>query len=206
MKKQTMTVIGLTLLMAWGAQANQERLALSIKEARMEADKTAEQLKATLTSLNGLTKQTKGDLRPAYNTFVSEVAKTEKDASVTRSRALWMEGDGRRYFQDWQKTVDSIGNESLRKKAQKRLDNVKKNFDEVETSMKEAAEKFKPFLADLGDVQKTLAADVTPGGVKAIKGTVSSANWDHKFVKKGIDNALSGMKKMERELSPEASK
>ena len=170
----------------------------------METDKTAEQLKATLTSLNALTKQSKGDLRPAYDAYCANVAKTEKDASVTKSRALWMEGDGRRYFQDWQKTVDQISNESLRKKAQKRLDSVKKNFDKVEAAFKEAGEKFKPFLADLGDVQKTLAADITPGGVKAIKGTVSSANWDHKAVKKAIDNAISGMGKMERELSPEA--
>jgi len=122
MKRQTLLVIGLASLVAFGAQANQERLALSVKEARMETDKTAEQLKATLTSLNALTKQSKGDLRPAYDAYCANVAKTEKDASVTKSRALWMEGDGRRYFQDWQKTVDQISNESLRKKAQKRLE------------------------------------------------------------------------------------
>src|SRR4030095_7205330 len=109
---------------------------------------------------------------------------------VTQARALWMEGDGQAYFKDWQKTVDGISNESLRKKAQKRLNNVKTSFDKVEASLKLASEKFKTFLSDLSDIQKSLASDVTAGGVKAIRGTVNSANWDHKFVNSAINAAL----------------
>jgi len=92
----------------------------------------------------------------------------------------------------------------LRKKAQKRLDSVKVSYDKVEASLKLAGEKFKPFLSDLGDIQKVLAADVTAGGVKAIKSTVSSANWNHQYVDNAIKSALKEMDKMEKALSPEA--
>ena len=204
MKKMNLLVIGLTTLLASATQASQEQLATSIKEARVEATRTSEQLKATLTALNALTKQTKGDLRPAYNAFAAEVPKTEAAATWTRTRVQWMAGDGRQYFKNWQKTVDGIANEKLRKKAQKRLDAVQVDYNKVEVSLQQASDKFKPFLSDLTDIQKTLATDVTPGGVKAVRSTVSNANWNHQFVNRAVNAALKDMEKMEKALSSEA--
>jgi DNA repair exonuclease SbcCD ATPase subunit len=178
--KSILTVISLAALLAGTTNASQEQLARSIKEAQVETTRTSEQLKATLSALNALTAQKQGDLRPAYNAYCAEVAKTEAAAAWTRTRVQWMAGDGRNYFTDWQTTVNGIANESLRKKAQKRLDAVKKSYDKVEASLQLAGEKFKPFLSDLGDIQKALATDVTAGGVKAIKSTVKSANWNHR--------------------------
>jgi hypothetical protein len=204
MKKQILLTIGLATLLASATQASQEQLAQSIRDAHLETTRTAEQLKATLGAITSLTRQTKGDLRPAYDAFCAEVSKTEAAAAWTRTRVQWMAGDGRQYFQNWQNTVNGIANESLRKKAEKRLNAVKASYDKVETSLQQAADKFKPFLSDLGDIQKALAADVTPGGVKAIKSTVSSANWNHQFVNKAITAALKDMDKMEKSLSSEA--
>jgi hypothetical protein len=204
MNKHTVSVIVLATLLAATAQSGQEKLAQSIKEAQSETYKTSEQLRATLESINALTKQTKGDLRPVYDAYCAQVALTGTAANSTRARVQWMAGEGRAYFQDWQKTVEGINNEGLRKKAQKRLNSVKESFDKIEESLKTASEKFKPFLSDLADMQKTLATDVTPGGVKAIKGTVSSANWDHKFVNQAITAALKDMGKMSKALSSQA--
>ncbi len=204
MKKNTLLVVGLATLLVSTTQANQEQLARSIKDAHVETTRTDEQLKATLDALNALAKQKTGDLRPAYTTYCSEVAKTDAAAAWTGTRVQWMGSDGRKYFQDWQSTVNSIANASLQKKAQKRLDSVKVSYDKVEASLRLAGEKFKPFLSDLVDIQKALAADVTAGGVKAIKSTVSSANWNHQFVNRAVKSALKEMDKMEKALSPDA--
>jgi len=204
MKKKTLYMIGLATLLASATQASQDQLARSIKEAHVEASRTDAQLKTTLEAINALTKQTTGDLRPAYKTYCSEVANTEAAAGSTKKRVQWMASDGRKYFTDWQATVNGIANESLRKKSQKRLDAVQKSFDKVEASMKLAGEKFTPLLSDLGDIQKALASDVTPGGVKAIKSVVRSANWNHQFVDKAVKSALKEMEKMEKALSSEA--
>jgi hypothetical protein len=204
MKKKILHIIGLAILLVSATQASQEQLANSIKDARLETARTSEQLKATLESINALTQQTKGDLRPAYNTYCSEVAKTEAAAGSTKKRAQWMAGDGQKYFQDWQATVSGIANESLRKKSQKRLDAVKVSYDKVEASLQLAGDKFKPFLSDLGDIQKALATDLTAGGVKVIKSTVKSANWNHQFVNQAINSALKEMDKMAKALSSEA--
>jgi len=204
MKKQILLTIGLTALLATATQASQEQLAQSIKEAQGETARTSEQLKATLGALNALTTQKKGDLRPAYDAYCAEVAKTETAAGWTKTRVQWMGGDGRKYFDDWQSTVNGIANKSLQKKAQKRLDAVKKEYDNVQASLVLAGDKFKPFLSDLTDIQKTLATDVTAGGVKAVKSTVSSANWNLQYVDKAIKSAIKGMDKMQKALSSEA--
>jgi hypothetical protein len=204
MKKQTLAMIGLTLLLATTAQANQEQLARSITETRSETSRTSEQLKATLAALNALTAQKEGDLRPAYGVFTKQVANTEAARAWTVTRTKWMAIDGRQYFKSWQATIDQIANESLRKKAQKRLDSVQKSYDKVEASLLEAGEKFSPFLSDLGDIQKALAIDITAGGVKAIRGTVKSANWNHQSVNRAVNAALKEMDKMAAALSPEA--
>jgi septal ring factor EnvC (AmiA/AmiB activator) len=202
--KKILFTLGLTTLLAVATQASQEQLAQSIKDAHLETTRTDAQLKATLASLNELTKQSKGDLKPAYKAYCAEVAKTEAAAGWTKTRVQWMASDGRTYFTNWQNTVNAIANQSLKKKAQKRLDAVKESYDKVEASLQQAGEKFRPFLSDLSDIQKALAADVTPGGVKAIKSTVSSANWNHQYVDKAVKSALKEMEKMEKALSSEA--
>jgi len=204
MKMKILTTLGLATLLASATQASQQQLAQSIKDVRVETSQTAGQLSATLAALNALTAQTKGDLKPTYTAYCSEVTKTEAAAGWTLTRVQWMASDGRKYFQDWQATVSGIANESLRKKAQKRLDAVKTSYQKVEASLKQASEKFKPFLSDLGDIQKALATDVTAGGVKAIKSTVKSANWNHQYVDKAVQSALKEMDKMEKALSSEA--
>ena len=204
MKKQILITIGLATLLASATQASQEQLRSSISDVHLETSRTDAQLKATLGAINGLTKQKKGDLRPAYNTYCAEVARTGLAADWTRTRVKWMGSDGRKYFQNWQTTVNSIANESLRKKSQKRFDAVEANYNKVQESLQLASEKFRPFLSDLTDIQKTLAPDVTPGGVKALKSTVRSANSNHEEVDKAIKSALKELDKMEKALSSEA--
>jgi len=81
---------------------------------------------------------------------------------------------------------------------------VKKSYGKVTDEFKEAAEKFKPFQADLSDIQKVLSTDLTAKGVKGLRSTVSSANWNYKNINRTINSALEEMKEMEKSLSPEA--
>ncbi len=204
MKKQILFSIGLVALMATASQASQEQLAAGVKETQGEATRTAEQLKETVGALNALGKQKKGDLRPTYDKFCAEVVKTQAAADLTASRVNSMNTSGAKYFEDWQNTINGINNESMRKKSQKRLDSVKAGYHKVLAALTEAAEKFKPFLSDLNDIQKVLATDVTAGGVKAAGSTIKSANWNYKYVDQAVKTALRELDKMSKSLSSEA--
>lgn len=204
MKTHTLFVMGLAAALAISAQASQEQLAVSTKEVRAETARTADQLVATLFALNALTSQKEGDLRPAYDKFVAEVKRTQTAADSTRARTGWMSGDGRKYFEDWQATVNSISNKSLQKKGQKRLDAVRASYDKVEASLVQAGTKFAPFLSDLADIQKVLEQDLTAGGVKAIRSTVKSATWNHQFVANAVNKTIKELDNMAKQLSSQA--
>jgi hypothetical protein len=84
------------------------------------------------------------------------------------------------------------------------MDAIRKDYDKVEAHLVQAGEKFRPFLAGLTDIQKALATEVTAGGVKAIKSTVSSANWNLQYVDNAIKFAVKSMYKTQKALSSEA--
>lgn len=183
----------------------QAKLAGSIKEIRTETSLTRDQLQQTVDTLDALAKQKSGDLRPTYDAFVADVKKTHAAAALTASRKGSMEKASSEYFDAWQTEVNEIANESLRKKAQKRLTAVRKSYEKVVVSLQEAGKEFKPFLSNLDDVQKTLANDITPGGVKAVRGTVSDANFNVKKVRRYIADAIEELEKLEKSLSTEST-
>jgi len=205
MKRQSLLTLGLVFIVAGAAYAGQDRLATSIRDTRAEATTTSSQLNSTLAALNALVAQKKGDLRPAYEAFQSEIPKTESAAATTKARLKSMSDDGDAYFGDWQKTINDISNTSVQKKAQKRLNKARESYNKVEVALTSAGDKFRPFLSDLTDVQKALSQDVTAGGVKTVKPIVKSANWNYKGVQGAIDQALRELDKMEKALSGEAS-
>jgi ABC-type transporter Mla subunit MlaD len=179
----------------------QVQLADSVAMIRTETVATRDQLQSAVDALNALTKQEKGDLQPTYNAYVEQVKKTHDVAETTATRFASMQTASKQYFDVWQQQISGINSESLRRQAQKRMDSVVKNYNDVIASLSDATEKFKPFLSNLDDVQKMLAIDITPGGVKAIRGTVSDANWSMKKVRSSLSSAIDDLSDMAQSLS-----
>ena len=204
MKKHIAVTLGLVTLLACATQAGQQELAARMKQAREEAAATSAQLNTTLQALNTLVCQTEGDLRPAYQAFKAEIPRTQAAATATSVRVETMTREKERYFGDWQNAINGISNMSLHKKAQKRLNAASQSYDKVKANLITAGEKFRPFLSDLADVEKSLSQDVTAAGVKSVKGVTKRANWDYQFVSKSINKALKEMEKMEKALSSQA--
>lgn len=212
MKKNTMILacalaLGAALIVPSSATAQttspspQAKLADSIALIRTETVATRDQLQATLNALNALTKQTKGDLQPTYDAYAAEVMKTHAVAGQTAARITAMQAASQEYFGAWKADIAGINNESLRAKALKRMDAVQKNYNGVIKSLQDASERFKPFLSNLDDVQKMLANDVTPAGVKAVRGVASDANWNIKNVRSSIADAIQELADMAKSLS-----
>jgi DNA anti-recombination protein RmuC len=200
----TTLALALILMAAQAASAAQEQLAASIRDTRNEVVGTRDQLQATVNALDALVKQKEGDLKPAYDEFVAQVSKTQSDAAATKTRAQKMQANAKTHFGSWQKEIDGITNEKLLKKAQKRLDKVEKSYNKAISQLEDAATSFEPYLSDLADVKKILANDLTRGGIKSIKGTVSKAKFDLSTVRNHIFDANKELESMEKSLSSAA--
>jgi len=194
------------LMAVQAASAGQEQLAASMGETRNEVIATRDQLQSTVDALDALVKQKEGDLKPGYDGFVQQVSKTQATAELTKSRAKKMETDAKMHFEGWQKEIDGVANESLRKKGQKRLDNVQKSYNRTIATLQGASTGFEPFLSDLGDVKKILANDLTKDGLKSIRSTVSQAKFDLRIVRSHLFDAIKELDSMQNSLSSAASK
>jgi malate synthase len=194
----------LTVVTTPRASAGQEKLASSIRSTRDEVIATRDQLQATVDALAALAKQKEGTLKPAYDTFVAEVGRAHAKATATTARAAKMESEAKAHFGAWQKELDSISSDSLRKKGQKRLDAVQKSYSKVAGSLGRAGTSFNPYLSDLDDIRKILANDLTPGGIRAIRNTVGSAKFNLKIVRGHLADAIEELDRMQKSLSSTA--
>lgn len=197
--------LALVLGSALSASAGQEQLAAAINDTRNEVIATRDQLQVTVDALDALVKQQTGALKPAYDAFVAEVAKTQASASLTTARGNRMQADAATHFNAWQREVDGVTNPKLRKQALKRLTDVQKSYDRATGQLQSAAAAFTPYLSDLADITKVLANDLTPGGVKAIRGTVSKAKFDLGKVRSHIFDAIKELGRMRNSLTSTAS-
>ena len=179
----------------------QARLVDSIAVIQVETTATRNQLQATLNTLTALTKQEKGDLQPTFEAYTANVTKTHTVAEQTAARITTMQNASKEYFDAWKMQINEIKNESLLKKAMKRMNAVQEKYNGVIKSLQDASEKFKPFLSNLDDVQKMLASDITPGGVKAVRGVADDANWNMKKVRSSINDAIKELGDMAKSLS-----
>jgi hypothetical protein len=197
-------VFALSMLTAVAATAGQTELARAIGDTKSEVIQTRNELQNTVDAIDALSKQKGGDMRPTYDTFVSQIGKTETAAAWTRNRLGRMLSEADNHFGTWQRDIDSISNSDLKKKAQKRLTSVKKSYNNVIKDMQEAAPRFQALLSDLSDIQKTLSNDLTQGGVKASRRSISDAQWNLKSARRSINDAIEELGRMEKSLDTTA--
>lgn len=200
----TLTLIAATAWLAPATQGGQEKMAATMAETSTEVTKTRSQLESTMGALKALTSLKEGDLKTAYSSYCSEVARTQTAATWTRQTAQNMREQSAQYFADWRQELGGISNPKLRKKAEQRLASVQKRYGNVSKALETAGAKFTPFLSDLADIEKVLARDLTAGGIKSLRGTVSSAQFNLGPVRRAIDNAAADLEKMAKELRPQA--
>jgi hypothetical protein len=206
----TSSLLASALLLAAGlvaspfARAGQEKLAAQMAETSTQVTQTRNQLDATMAALKSLVRQKEGDLKAAYAGYCREVALTQTAAAWTRQCGENMAAQGKQYFADWQQELEGISNAKLRRQAERRLAKVQKRYGNVTKALETAGGKFKPFLSDLGDIEKVLAKDLTAGGIKSLRGTVSSAEFNLGPIRRAINTAVGELEKMSRDLQPQA--
>lgn len=156
--------------------AGQEALAASIKESRTETILTHNELVANLNALNALVSQKEGDLRPAYVAFTDSLKGTRAASERTIKRVAGLQAEGEKHFSTWQAEVETINDEGIRNRALKRLAAAKANWNGAANALQEATVQFPALLGYLADIEKALSYDLTPAGVKSVRGASQSAN------------------------------
>jgi hypothetical protein len=185
------------------AQTAQERLSVSVKDAREQIQSASADLKNTVGALNDLRNQT-GDLRPAYDAFSESIEKTRNSAGLAAKLSETMTADSKTYFDAWQSEINAISNPDIQKVSTKRLKAVQKEYDNVLKQLKPLPTRFNPMMSDLDDFKKALGMDLTPAGLKAHSKTMNKTDKALAAFQEPITKSLVELDKLSTDLTPAA--
>lgn len=136
------------------------------------------QIDQTLASLNDLVNNPQADLRPQYGQFAANLAQMESASKEIATARNAMGEKGKEFLAKWDEQLAQIQNPDIKARSQARRDDVAQRLQQIKTGYAQSCSAFKPFMADLKDVQKYLSVDLTTAGIAAIKDPVAKANRD----------------------------
>jgi hypothetical protein len=162
------------------------------------------QVDETLVSLN---KMSSGqDLANTNKKFNSEVADLKKSGEAAKKRYNEMQSKQQAFVQKWQAEMSKLSDPNLKSTLEQRKDAVAANFNKVKTAAQGVRDAYQPFMAQLGEIQKTLAIDLTPATVQGIKPTIDKATAAGQVLKQKLAAAQSELNAIQAGLASQVPK
>ena len=149
---------------------------------------------AALAALNGLVNNPQGDLVPKYVQFTTALSDLQTTANHMNTGMTNLSRGANAYFKTWDEKLAQIKNDELRKSSSDRKATVQKQFADLQTSYAQYETALKPFLADLKDIQTALGADLTLGGISAVKVAADRVNQKADPLKVSVDQLTKACK------------
>jgi uncharacterized protein YoxC len=120
----------------------------------------------------------------------------EAQASAIKAKADDMRARGTAYFKAWEDQLASVSTPSVKEAAEKRREQLTKNYEGVTTAAEAAREAYKPLLSDLQDIRKILTTDLTADSVKALAAPVAKIKESGKALGDKLDVVVEALKKI----------
>ena len=175
----TLTLIaGLSLALAGCASSGYQKGTKAAENIQNAANRIAAmpgRIDQTLAALNDLVEKPQPDLRPQFKTFTAQVADMDSEAQDVAAARRSMAESGQTFFATWDEELAKIQNEDIKARSASRKQEVAQKLLAIKMSYAETEMSFKPFMADLKDMQKYLSVDLTGAGVKSMKDTAAKA-------------------------------
>jgi len=167
-----------------------------------ELEKGANQIDATIASLNGLVGA--ADLLKAFKAYSTEVKKLDAQAKRVGKTADEMEKKGGSYFAAWEKKTANISNVQMRAKAEERRAALVASFDRIGEAYGKLDDTYPALMADLKDIESFLSSDLTGGSVHAISDQMDQSGTDAETVKAAIADVIQVIDDVVREFGEKA--
>jgi len=193
-----------TLLLAGCASTGYDKGNITAANIQATSDRIAAlpgQLDQTMASLNDLVGQPQSDLRPQYQQFAANVAAMEATSKSIAADRRAMGEKGKEYLAAWDQQLAQIQNPDIKALSQSRRDQVSQQLLDIKKNYVLSCDSFKPFLADLKDVQSYLSVDLTTTGLATIKAPVAKANQDVVPLKVSLNQLAGDFKALATSMS-----
>jgi len=136
-------------------------LLVSTRQSMVNGDQTVAQSQAALTTL----RQSKGDLRPAFEDFLTQLEAVRKQADRMQKESQAVRDQSQLYLAARQSDVSTISNEEMRQAAADRTAHVKEKCDDIKDRYSAVNASFARYIRSLSDLQTYLANELNYGAL-----------------------------------------
>ena len=161
-----------------------------------EIVKGKNQVGLTITSLEAVIAAAGPSDKSKYDAFVKSMGDLEAQAAAIKVKGDEMRARGAAYFKAWEDQLAAVSTPSIKEQAEKRRDQLTKNYEAVTVAVEAAREAYKPILSDLKDIQKMLSTDLTADSVKALAPPVAKIKESGKVLGEKLDAVVDALKKI----------
>lgn len=123
--------------------------------------------------------QSKGDLRPAFDVFVTQLDNVRKQAARLKAESELVKNQSAAYCMARQSDIKTISNDEMRQVAEQRAAHVREECDNIKERYAQVNAAFDRYIRNLSDLQTYLANELNYGALD------SGQKWVDEALKSG---------------------
>jgi DNA repair exonuclease SbcCD ATPase subunit len=149
-----------------------------IEDAQTAQEDGQEQFKDALEQFQAVVNFDGGDLEVIYNKLNSEYEDSVDAADTIRDRIRAVESVAEALFSEWETELNEYSSAALKRDSQRQLEQTRKRFNRLMSSMQNAERTIDPVLASLKDNVLYLKHNLNARAIASLKGELSTVNED----------------------------
>jgi ElaB/YqjD/DUF883 family membrane-anchored ribosome-binding protein len=149
-----------------------------IEDAQTAQEDGQEQFKDALEQFQAVVNFDGGDLEVIYNKLNSEYEDSVDAADTIRDRIGAVESVAEALFSEWETELNEYSSAALKRDSQRQLEQTRKRFNRLMSSMRNAERTIDPVLASLKDNVLYLKHNLNARAIASLKGELSNVNED----------------------------
>lgn len=173
----------------------------SIQHAADATHAANAQISVTTAALHNLVDRPQ-DIPKQYKTLAAQIDKLRSNFATVSDASDKMRVKGDQYIADWSRGVAKTQDSELRDAAFARHAEVAKDLQDIVSNFQSVKALYQPFLNSLNDVQTVLGADLSVGGLNAVKSYVSKVDGEAEKLKTALDKLATDFHEAGLKLQP----
>ncbi|HIE85376.1 MAG: DUF2959 domain-containing protein [bacterium] len=161
-----------------------------IEDAQTAQEEGQEQFKDALEQFQAVVNFDGGDLEVIYDKLNSEYEDSVDAADTIRERIGGVESVAEALFSEWETELNEYSSATLKRDSQRQLEQTRRRFNQLMSSMRNAERTIDPVLASLKDNVLYLKHNLNARAIASLKGELSTVNEDVNTLIEAMQTAI----------------
>lgn len=140
-----------------------------VQDTKSSQENAKEDFKDALTKFSEIVQVNGGDLEKRYSYLKKSLERAETSSDKVKTRITGVREVSNALFKEWENELDQYSNASLRASSQKKLDETRNKYQDLDRSFKRVELKLDPALAPLKDQVLYLKHNLNAKAIAALE-------------------------------------